>query len=255
MGDFLPILIEFMITRILRAVFGGCVLVSGLSLFGADASLVLPFVRTVSGAPANGGGAGGNAHTNTAPAAAARAYAMPLLDDRQKLAVGDRISFRVLEDNEDPKSLTVTDAGDLDVPYLGLCPVAGKTCRQVAVDLKNQLESRYYYHAHVVVGLESANRAGIGRRIYVTGQVRTPGPIDIPAGESMTVGQAVMRSGGFAEFADKRHVRVVRDGGSGKEKSATIVNVLEVWEKGRPADDLVLEPNDLIYVPTRLINF
>lgn len=190
----------------------------------------------------------------------ARVYATPSLDDHRKLTVGDKVSFRVLEDNEDPKSLIVTDAGDLDVPYVGLVPVAGKTCRALADDLKLRLEAAYYYHAHVVVGLETANLAGIGRRIYVTGQVRNPGPVDVPAGEVITVGKAVMRAGGFADFADKRHVRVVRDSGPGTPapataKNALSVNVQEVWEKGRTADDLPLEPNDLVFVPTRLVNF
>lgn len=189
-----------------------------------------------------------------------RVYAVPTLDDHRKLTVGDKISFRVLEDNEDPKSLTVTDSGDLDVPYLGLVPVAGKTCRALADDLKLRLEAAYYFHAHVVVGLETANLAGVGRRIYVTGQVRNPGPVDVPSGEVMTVGKAVMRAGGFADFADKRHVRVVRDSGPGAPapvtaKNALVVNVQEVWEKGRTADDLPLEPNDLVFVPTRLVNF
>lgn len=190
----------------------------------------------------------------------ARVYATPTLDDRRKLTVGDRVSFRVLEDNEDPKSLTVTDAGDLDIPYLGLIPAVGKTCRVLAEDLTSRLEAAYYYHAHVVVGLETVNTTGIGRRVYVTGQVRTPGQVDVPAGEVITVGKAIMRAGGFADFADKRHVRVVRDSGGGTAaastaKNALVINVQEVWEKGRTADDLPLEPNDLIFVPTRLVNF
>jgi polysaccharide biosynthesis/export protein len=240
-------------TFTLSPILGLAMLFAGLPLARAElmpaaaANQKSPMLASVAAASAAG--------SKETAAATAAVYFTPELDDRQKLAVGDRVTFRVLEDKEDPKSLLVTDAGDVDVPYLGLSPVVGKTCREVAADWKTRLESRYYYHAHVVVALESANRAGAGRRVYVTGQVRTPGPIDIPAGETITVGQAVMRAGGFAEYADKRHVRVVRDRGAGGEKNTMTVNVLDVWQKGRTADDLVLEPNDLIFIPTRLVNF
>ncbi len=50
-----------------------------------------------------------------------------LLDDRQKLGPGDRVTYRVIEDQDDPRSLTITDSGDLEVPYLGLVHAAGKT--------------------------------------------------------------------------------------------------------------------------------
>src|ERR1700733_171498 len=55
-----------------------------------------------------------------------------ILDDKHKLAPGDKVSFQILEDKDPPKSLTVTDSGELDVPYIGRVIVANKTCKQVA---------------------------------------------------------------------------------------------------------------------------
>ena len=70
-----------------------------------------------------------------------------VLDDKHKLTIGDRLSFRIVEDEEDPKPLFVTDSGDLEVPYIGRVPAENKTCRQLAAEIKTALEKEYYYQA------------------------------------------------------------------------------------------------------------
>src|SRR6267378_1175407 len=64
--------------------------------------------------------------------------AMPLtpLDDRQKLGPEDRVTYRVIEDQDEPHILTVTDSGEVDVPYLGLVRATGKTSQQLAKEVK-----------------------------------------------------------------------------------------------------------------------
>jgi polysaccharide export outer membrane protein len=180
---------------------------------------------------------------------------MDSLDDKQKLGVGDRVTFRVVEDREDPKALTITDAGELDVPELGLVTAAGKTCKQLAFELKPKLEETTYYHATVIIGIELLNKTMSGRRVYVAGEVVRPGPQEIPAGETWTVTKAIMRASGFTQYADKKGVRLVRAGAKGALGKTFILNVVEVWEKGRTELDLPVEPEDLIYVPARAVNF
>src|SRR6185437_6134133 len=76
------------------------------------------------------------------------------LDDQYKLNIGDRVSFRITEDEDPPVELSVTDSGDLEIPYLGLCSASGKTCKQLAVALKKELEKQYYYKATVVIAVK-----------------------------------------------------------------------------------------------------
>lgn len=177
------------------------------------------------------------------------------LDNKQKLAPGDRVTFRVVEDQEPARPLTVTDAGELDVPELGLVIAAGKTCEQLASEIRPRLEATTYYHATVVIGIELLNRTMNGRRVYVAGEVPRPGPQEIPGGETWSVTKAIMRAGGFTQYADKKGVRLVRGGGKGAASRSFIVNVVEVWEKGRTELDLSVEPEDVIYVPTRAWNY
>ena len=175
-------------------------------------------------------------------------------DDKYKLRVGDKISLQILEDRDAPRSLIVTDSGELDVPYVGRVMAADKTCKQLADELKTQLEKEYYYRATVVIALDAANKL-LGR-VYVWGQVRNQGPIDLVVNESLTVGKAILRAGGFADFANKKKVKVVRGAaGDGSGKQTFELNMAEILEKGKTEKDVVLQPDDLIIVPSRLISF
>ena len=180
---------------------------------------------------------------------------MDALDDKQRLGVGVRISFRVIEDQEEPKALTITDAGELDVPELGLVPAVGKTCKQLAFEIKSKLEQVTYYRATVVLGIDLLNKTLSGRRVYVAGEVWRAGPQEIPAGEAWTVTKAIMKAGGFTDYGDKKKVRLVRGGAKGQQGKTFTLNVVDIWEKGRMDLDLSVEPEDLIYVPARAVNF
>ncbi len=178
---------------------------------------------------------------------------MDLLDDRQKLGRGDRVIYRVIEDQDEPRSLAITDSGDLDVPYLGLVHAEGKTSLNLAKEIKALLEEKLYYQATVVIAVEQVNKTRTAGKVYVTGQVRNKGGYDIPTDEVLTVSKAILRAGGFSDFSDKKHVRLVRKTPQG-ERTFT-VNVVNVWEKSKLDEDLAVQPDDLIVVPASLVNF
>ena len=174
-------------------------------------------------------------------------------DDKYKLRIGDRVAFQIVEDRDQARYLTVADSGELDLPYIGRVAAVNKTCKQVAVECKLELEKEFYYSATVVLGLDAANRF-VGR-VYVWGQVRNQGPVDISATENLTAGKAIMRAGGLADFANKKRVKVVRAASSGHATQTFELNMTEILEEGRTEKDLSLQPDDFIIVPSRLINF
>ncbi len=199
-----------------------------------------------------------------APAASASGLPSGLLngyvpDATYKLRVGDTVSFQILEDRiwnslDAPKPLVVTDSGELDVPYIGRMMAVDKTCQQVAEQIKAGLEKDYYQKATVVLSLNVANR--ILGRVYIWGQVRSQGALDIQMNENLTAGQAILRAGGLADFANKNKVKVVRGAVDAKgEKQTFDLNMEDILEKGKTEKDIVLQPGDLIIVPSRLINF
>jgi polysaccharide export outer membrane protein len=187
--------------------------------------------------------------TNSAPTAAS----MDALDDKQKLSNGDRLSFRIVEDKEEPKPLTISDTGELEVPYIGRVLAADKTCQALAKEIKARLEQKYYFKATVILGVDlfSKNRG----KIYLVGQLRTSGPQEIPSDETLTLTKVILRAGGFTDFADKKHVKVTRKRAGGQEAETFTVDVSEIIEKGKMDKDLPLQSGDLVFVPARLVNF
>lgn len=178
---------------------------------------------------------------------------MDSLDNKQKLGPGDKITYRVIEDQEEPKSLLITDSGDLEVPYLGLVHAAGKTCAGLAHDVKGLLEKNLYYRATVMISAEVINKTRATGKVYVTGQVRNSGGFDVPAGETITVSRAILNAGGFSDFSDKRNVRLIRK--TGDRTETRTINVQEVLEKGKLDADMVVQAGDLIVVPERLVKW
>ena len=203
--------------------------------------------------PANNIPSGATAAVTNAPSVTPPTLSGYVPDDKYKLRTGDKISLQIIEDRDLPKGLLVTDSGEVDVPYVGRVAAADKTCKQLANELKAQLEKEYYHRATVIIALDAANKL-LGR-IYVWGQVRNQGPIDIAVNENLTAGRAILRAGGFGDFANKKRVKVVRGGADGANKQSFELNMVEILEDGKTEKDLLLQPDDFIIVPSRLINF
>lgn len=179
-----------------------------------------------------------------------RTNSMAVLDDKKRLGSDDFVSFRVVEDRDgESQHLRVNDNGELEVPYIGLVPAAGKTCRELAYNIKSALEKEYYYHATVILAVDKVSEKSRGK-IYVYGAVKNQGPQEIPTDETYTLSKAVIRAGGFGDFADKRKVKVTRKNGQD-----LVVDLKRVIEQGRTEDDVTLQPDDQIYVAQRLVNF
>jgi len=178
---------------------------------------------------------------------------MDSLDNKQKLGPGDRIAYRVIEDQDEPRELLVTDSGDLEVPYLGLIHAAGKTSLELAQQIKAALEKKLYYKATVMISAQVINKTRVTGKVYVSGQVRNSGAFDVPAGEAMTVSRAILHAGGFSDFSDKRNVRLTRLTPAGRDSRT--INVQEILEKGAVEKDPVVQPGDLIFVPERLVKW
>ncbi len=127
------------------------------------------------------------------------------LDDKHRLTLGDKISFQILEDLDDPKEtldpkqLTVADDGEIEGPYIGRVRAEGKTCKQLAAEIKTALEKDYYYQATVRIAIDL--KAKSRGRVYLVGPVRTPGAQEIPGDEILTLSKAIMRAGSFNDFA------------------------------------------------------
>ena len=88
--------------------------------------------------------------------------------------------------------------------------------------------------------------------VYVTGNVATPGMLKIENDEPLTAYTAILKSGGFARFANKKKVFVMRSLEDGKTEKI-VVNIPKV-QAGR-AKDLELQARDIVVVPERFFSW
>lgn len=178
---------------------------------------------------------------------------MDVLDNTRKLGPGDRLSYRVVEERRPPVAVVVADSGELEIPLVGRVPATGRTCRQLAAAIKPLLEQDYFHKATVIVGLDAVSSKARGR-VYLTGQIKAQGPIDIPADERFTLSKAIAKAGGFADFANKKKVKLVRRSSAGVAETR-IIDVEAITTRGELDKDPELLPDDTIIVPEKFINF
>lgn len=179
-----------------------------------------------------------------------RTNSMAVLDDKKRLGPNDYVSFRVVEDRDnESQRFRINDGGELEVPYIGLVPASGRTCKELARSVKAALEREYYHHATVIIAVDQVSEKSRGK-VYIYGFVKGQGPQEIPPDETYTVSKAIIRAGGFGDFADKKRIKLTRKNGE-----TVIVNLKRVIEDGRTDEDVVVQPDDQIYVPQRLIKF
>lgn len=86
--------------------------------------------------------------------------------------------------------------------------------------------------------------------IYVFGQVRSPGALQVKRSSLPTLTQAIAQAGGFTDRANRKRVQIRRKDASGKELEI-VVNVRDIL-KGK-LKDFPLQVNDTIYVPESLL--
>jgi protein involved in polysaccharide export with SLBB domain len=180
-----------------------------------------------------------------------------------KISIGDTLAFRIVEDEDPPMMLKIDEAGQVKVPYLGRVPAAGKTTAELAAEIKRSLERSLYKKATVMIALsrrqsttattttgEPVRSSG---RIYLSGEVNKQGPLDLPTDEALTVSRAILRAGGFSEFANRKKVKLIRR--TGNTLNTTIVNVATAMDQARRDLDPLVQSGDIIEVPQRLVNW
>ena len=177
-------------------------------------------------------------------------------DPSKPLGRGDIVTFSIAQDREAPQIMRVTDTGELDFstfPKIGRISVVGRTCAQVASELKRKLESDYYNSADVILGINQVNHQDSRGKIYITGNVLVPGAQDLPSNERTMVSTAIIRAGGFAKFADGHRVQVTRVDKDGKTVRFK-VDVESIIKNGHRERDIEIQAGDYINVPQKFIN-
>lgn len=172
-----------------------------------------------------------------------------------RLRPGDRLRLQIVEDGDPAVELVIAKDGTIDAPYIGTVGAGGLTMEGLAARLREALEADYYVHATVRLSLlERPERSTNRGRIFVTGQVRRVGMVEIDKSETNTAGKVILANGGLSDFADARRIKIFRTNASGQVETR-VVDLREVLEKGRIDLDVPIVDGDLIVVDAKLVNW
>jgi polysaccharide biosynthesis/export protein len=170
-----------------------------------------------------------------------------------KLGPGDIISIIVWDHPElttpagtyrtaEQAGTVIAEDGTIYYPYVGVVKVAGLTTRQVRTILTSRL-TKYIEKVQLDVRMAQFR----SKRVYVVGEVATPGTqeiTDIP----MTILEAVNRAGGFTAEADYSRVLLTRRGATYR------IDIQKMYEKGATEQNALLQPGDIVNVLDRSYN-
>ena len=162
------------------------------------------------------------------------------------IAAGDTIEVFVWRDPDLTRDVTIRPDGKLSYPLIGTIKAAGLTIDQLQNEIKEKM-SEYIRYPEVTVTVKKF----AGNKIIVLGAVTYPGIYTYSG--TMTVLEAIAMAGDFTDEGKRESIIVVSDNLTERPKVKRI-NVLRVMREGTSKRDILLKPNDLVYVPRRFIS-
>lgn len=140
--------------------------------------------------------------------------------------------------------LTVPQAVGIDgtifVPYVGPVPVLGLTQRELKLLVEEQLQA--FFNAPIRL---QARIVGTGKAFYVFGEAAAKGRLPFPKAD-LTILEAIA-SVGTTPLANLGRVRVIRP--DAENPLVIYVNLREMVTTGNTTYNILLQDNDIIYVP------
>lgn len=158
-----------------------------------------------------------------------------------RVGISDELNFRFLYVPELNTVVTVRSDGRISLPMLGELTVDGLSLAELTERVESQM-SAHLRRPQVLVNVQG----GTARRVFVGGEVGRPGmqPLLGP----LSVVQAVMVAEGLRETAAPEQAIVLRRGPAG-ERTVLSVNIEAVMSGKDLAQDLPLQPYDVVIVP------
>ncbi len=157
------------------------------------------------------------------------------------IGVGDVVEISVWKNPELSVTVPVRPDGRISLPLLGDIQASGMT--PLALKDELSLKFREFVTApSVSVVIKEIN----SRKVYVTGEVATPGAYDLqPRAKLM---QVMAMAGGLTPYA-KGRVVVLRDSTDGKADKRYEIEINTIISGRRPEDNIILQPGDTLIFP------
>jgi polysaccharide export outer membrane protein len=157
------------------------------------------------------------------------------------IAVGDEISIKFYTNPELNEDVVVRPDGMISLQLIDDVPAAGRSPKELDAEL-----TKRYTGELADPQISVILKKPLGHRMYVDGQVNTPGEI-VVAGD-MTLYQALQKAGGLMEGAHRKQVILIRRGPDGKPYGRSI-DIRPIQNGTDPSVDVPVQPLDVVYVP------
>ncbi|HAM35198.1 MAG TPA: hypothetical protein DEB40_13005 [Elusimicrobia bacterium] len=187
------------------------------------------------------------ARQQAAKAQEAEAVAAAMLQIRRaktdyRIAPADLISVTVYQDPEMNRKVRVNANGTVSLLLVGAVKIGGMTLLEAQAAIEAKL-SKFLVSPQAALFIEEYGN----KTIFVMGEVQKPGSYVIPTESRMTLLEAISTAGGFTPIAAQHLTRVLRNV-NGANVTYNI-DVRQITQQGQKDKDMILEPNDVIFVP------
>lgn len=167
----------------------------------------------------------------------ARPPGAPPVNNNYVIGAEDELSLKVWEDVRFSGNLLVLPDGRISLPFYGPIMAAGLTPPQLQDSINKALETCCLQASHATVQLVGVH----SKKIYFDGDGIKTGSMDLAV--PLHLLEAISAEGGFRDFADKKHITVLRDG-----KPLKVVNYNDLIRGKKPELNILLQPGDHIIV-------
>jgi protein involved in polysaccharide export with SLBB domain len=154
---------------------------------------------------------------------------------------GDTLAIRFYRNPELNIDLIVRPDGMISLPLINDVAAANSTPQELGRHLAEAYKTELAVPDVAVIVTKFA-----GQRIYVGGDVGTPGEIELASG--LTMYQAIVKAGGFKNSARVNQVILIRKNTDGKLGGKSF-DLTDVHGGTHPELDVALEPYDIVVVP------
>lgn len=165
--------------------------------------------------------------------------------DEYRIETGDLLLITVY-DQEDLTTKVRVTKDEISCPLIGNVKAAGLTITELGRTIEDALRNDYLVNPRVNVVIEEYHP----RKVFLLGAVVKPGAYELPNNKPTTVIEVITMAGGFSNVADQNGTKVIRKE-NGKETSIR-VRVSDITQKGQKDKDVMVQPNDVVFVPESL---
>lgn len=172
-------------------------------------------------------------------------HATEQLKSEYKIQPGDVLDIKFFYNPELNEQITVRSDGRISLQLINEVDAAGLTPAQLTENLKTAYATEIVSPKIAVI-----IRVPVADKVFVDGEVNRAGIVTITG--PTTVAQSIAQAGGMKDSANAKTIVVIR---KGPDNEITTMQVnMEQIRKGADDQDVVLRPNDIVYVPKSSIS-